>query len=86
MFISINDKETLNNNHIWLDKFERELYIPNFPNENEREPFSNIKQRIENNEYPKTTITLLVNNEQLTCIPLPAIPSTGLGMNVACRP
>ena len=65
MFISINNKETLNNNHIWLDKFERELYIPNFPNENEREPFGNIKQRIENNEYPKTTITLLVNNEQL---------------------
>lgn len=65
MFISINNKETLNNNHIWLDKFERELYIPNFPNENERESFGNIKQRIENNEYPKTTITLLVNNGQL---------------------
>jgi GNAT superfamily N-acetyltransferase len=65
MFILINDKETLNSNHIWLDRFENELYIPNFPNENEREPLDNIKQRILESGYPKTSITLLIDNEKL---------------------
>lgn len=65
MFILINNKDTLNSNNFWINKFETELYIPNFPNENEREPFSNIKQRILNEEYPRTSITLIIEKGNL---------------------
>ena len=65
MFILINNRESLIHNITWVNKFEAELYIPNFPNENEREPFENIKQRILNNDYPTTTITLLIEDDKL---------------------
>ena len=65
MFILINNRESLIQNITWVNKFEAELYIPNFPNENEREPFENIKQRILNNDYPTTTITLLIEDDKL---------------------
>ena len=34
-FLTINTKESLTNNILLLDEFEKEIYIPNFPNENE---------------------------------------------------
>lgn len=41
-----------------LAEFENELYIPAFPNEDEREPLENIIYRIENRGFPKTKIIL----------------------------
>lgn len=64
-FLTINTKESLTNNILLLDEFEKEIYIPNFPNENEREPFFNIKKRIEENGYPKTNIILLIDNDKV---------------------
>ena len=41
-----------------LIEFENELFIPSFPNEDEREPFENIVFRIKNDSFPKTKIIL----------------------------
>lgn len=61
MVLLINDKESYERWKSFVEQFEKELYLPSFPNEDEREPFQNIVSRVVNSTYPLTTIQLIVD-------------------------
>lgn len=62
MIVRINDKISMEENRDYLYNFESLLYLKYFPNQNEREPFKNIIDRISNGRQPKTDIILFVDN------------------------
>lgn len=59
--ILINDKPSYEAYKPLVEQFERELYLPSFPNEDEREPFENIVSRIVDGAYPYTTLQLIID-------------------------
>lgn len=63
--LKIHDIESYSENIELINKFRDDLYYPNFPNENEREPFENIRNRIIYGLYPKTFILLMVSDSDL---------------------
>lgn len=65
MEIIIKDKASVEQQRKWLDKFEKELYIPMFPNEDEREPFGQITERISERGYPCSLILLEIEGDDL---------------------
>ena len=48
-----------------LGTFEKEIYIPSFPDNDEREPFESILSRLEPSAYPRTAIVLAYSGGRL---------------------
>lgn len=65
MKVIINDWHTIVRNYKYLYEFEKRLYLKYFPNQNEREPFKKIIDRIWNDEYPKTDIILFIDEDKV---------------------
>ena len=53
----------------WIDKFRDSLYIPNFPDPNEREPFEVIEARLRKGEnwWPRTDMLMYVSGDSVAC-------------------
>ena len=63
MVVLVNNKETYEQWKPLVEQFETELFLPSFPNEDEREPFENIIKRITGDSYPITALQLIINND-----------------------
>ena len=61
--VAVNDWTGLLKYRKFVNDFEENLYLKYFPNENEREPFKNIKDRIWNQKYPESEILLCVEDD-----------------------
>ena len=61
--ILICDQETYEIHRSVIDQFFTELYIPAFPNDEEREPVENIVSRIRNRLKPITELILLMDGD-----------------------
>ena len=65
MKVVVNDWISLSKYRKFVDDFEKNLYIKYFPNENEREPFDAILERIWNDGWPNTKIVLYVEDDHV---------------------
>ncbi len=63
--IVVNDLESYIEYEDYVVQFERELYLPSFPNENEREPFNLIIERIKQRVIPYTDIILEIEDDKV---------------------
>ena len=60
--VKVTDKASYKEYRKYVEEFEKELFLPSFPNENEREPFENIVKRITTKSYPQTSILLNIED------------------------
>ena len=65
MKIVVKDWVSLSKYRKFVDDFEKNLYLKYFPNENEREPFNLILERIWNDEWPTTKMVLHVEDDKV---------------------
>ncbi len=62
MIVNIDNIQKVNFYKKELTFFEKEIYIPLFPFEDEREDFNLIKKRVKEKSFPETKIYLLIEN------------------------